>query len=56
VHSQHLHIDKVHPGVMSTDHVTFDNPGWGSPEPAPRGWGRRETAVAVGIAAVIDPR
>ncbi|WP_240760748.1 hypothetical protein [Mycolicibacterium sp. CR10] len=38
---------------MSTDHVTFDNPGWGSPEPAPRGWGRRETAVAVGIAAVI---
>ncbi|MGZ8801108.1 MAG: hypothetical protein ACXWZL_00425 [Mycobacterium sp.] len=38
---------------MSTDHVTFDNPVWGSPEPAPRRWGARETAAAVGIAAVI---
>ena len=40
-------------GPMSTDHVTFDNPVWGSPDPAPRRWGVRETAVAVGIAAVI---
>ncbi len=38
---------------MSTDHVTFDNPVWGSPDPEPRRWGVRETAVAVGIAAVI---
>ncbi|WP_255605451.1 hypothetical protein [Mycolicibacterium xanthum] len=38
---------------MTTDHVTFDNPVWGSPDPAQRRWGARETAVAVGIAAVI---
>jgi len=38
---------------MSTDHLTFDNPVWGSPDRAPHRWGLRETAVAVGIAAVI---
>ena len=38
---------------MSTEPVTFTNPVWGSPDPAPRRWGAREIAVAVGIAAVI---
>lgn len=38
---------------MSTDQVSFDDAVWGAPTPAPRRWGARETAVAVGIAAVI---
>ena len=38
---------------MSTDHATFDDGVWGAPDPQPRRWGARETAVAVGIAAVI---
>ncbi|BBX68978.1 hypothetical protein MPSYJ_24390 [Mycolicibacterium psychrotolerans] len=33
--------------------MTFDDAVWGAPHPAPRRWGARETAVAVGIAAVI---
>ncbi|RZT26198.1 hypothetical protein EV589_1953 [Mycobacterium sp. BK558] len=38
---------------MSADHVTFDDAASGAPQPEPRRWGARETAVAVGIAAVI---
>ncbi|AFM18552.1 hypothetical protein Mycch_3826 [Mycolicibacterium chubuense NBB4] len=38
---------------MSTEQLTSDDRVWGSPEPAPTRWGGRETAVAVGIAAVI---
>lgn len=38
---------------MSTDQVSFDDAVWGAPTPAPRRRGARETAVAVGIAAVI---
>ncbi|MCV7069865.1 hypothetical protein H7H73_04505, partial [Mycobacterium rufum] len=38
---------------MSTDQVSFDDAVWGAATPAPRRWGARETAVAVGIAAVI---
>jgi hypothetical protein len=38
---------------MSTDHTAFDAPVWGSPQPGPRRWGVRETATAIGIAAVI---
>jgi hypothetical protein len=38
---------------MTTDQMTSDNPVWGAPEPAPRRWGLRETAAAVGVAAVI---
>lgn len=33
--------------------MTLDSAVWGSSEPAPRSWGVRETAVAVGIAALI---
>ena len=33
--------------------MATDNPVWGAPEPAPRRWGVRETAAAVGVAAVI---
>ncbi|WP_163886481.1 hypothetical protein [Mycolicibacterium hippocampi] len=38
---------------MSNDDVMFDDSVWGSPQPGPRRWSARETAVAVGIAAVI---
>jgi hypothetical protein len=38
---------------MTSDQMATDNPVWGSPEPAPRRWGLRETAAAVGVAAVI---
>lgn len=37
---------------MTVDRLTTDNPVWG-PDPTPRRWGIRETAVAVGVAAVI---
>ncbi len=36
---------------MTTNHATFDNPVWGSPDPAPRRSGAREMALAVGLAA-----
>jgi len=38
---------------MTTDQVTTEEPVWGAPDPSPRRWGLRETAVAVGVAAVI---
>jgi hypothetical protein len=38
---------------MTTDQITPDAPVWGAPEPSPRRWGLRETAAAVGVAAVI---
>ncbi len=38
---------------MTTDQMATDNPVWGAPEPGPRRWGVRETAAAVGVAAVI---
>jgi hypothetical protein len=38
---------------MNTDHMATDNPVWGEPDPGPRHWGVRETAAAVGVAAVI---
>jgi hypothetical protein len=38
---------------MTTDQMATDNPVWGAPEPAPRRWGLRETAAAVGVAAAI---
>jgi len=38
---------------MTTDQVTTDDTVWGAPDPSPRRWGLRETAVAVGVAAVI---
>ena len=41
-----------HSGMFNDDGAS-DDPVWGSPQPAPRHWSARETAVAVGIAAVI---
>ena len=38
---------------MTADQMATDNPVWGAPEPGPRRWGVRETAAAVGVAAVI---
>lgn len=38
---------------MSTDQLATEDPVWGAPDPSPRRWGLRETAVAVGVAAVI---
>jgi hypothetical protein len=38
---------------MTTDQMAPENPVWGAPEPEPRRWGMRETATAVGVAAVI---
>jgi hypothetical protein len=38
---------------MTTDQMATENPVWGAPQPAPRRWGVRETATAVGVAAVI---
>ncbi|WP_370330818.1 hypothetical protein [Mycolicibacterium hippocampi] len=37
---------------MRNEDVTND-PVWGSPQPGPQRWSARETAVAVGVAAVI---
>ncbi|MGX9787161.1 hypothetical protein [Mycobacterium sp. MMS18-G62] len=38
---------------MTTDPLATQDPVWGAPDPSPRRWGIRETAVAVGVAAVI---
>ncbi len=38
---------------MSTDQISADHQVWGAPSPAPRGWGWRETAAAIAVAAVI---
>jgi hypothetical protein len=38
---------------MATDQIGAEHQVWGAPQPAPRRWGLRETAAAVGIAAVI---
>lgn len=42
---------------MSTDQISPETPAvepvWGAPEKTPRHWGLRETATAVGVAAVI---
>lgn len=38
---------------MSTDHLPHDDPVWGSPAAEARPWGKRETLLAFGIAAVI---
>jgi hypothetical protein len=38
---------------MTTDPTAAESPVWGAPEATPRRWGLRETATAVGVAAVI---
>jgi len=38
---------------MSTEQIAAEPQVWGAPQPSPRRWGLRETAAAVGVAAVI---
>jgi hypothetical protein len=38
---------------MTTDQIATDGSVWSAPEPAPRRWRLRQTAGAVGVAAVI---
>jgi hypothetical protein len=38
---------------MTTDPMAAESPVWSAPEPTPQRWGLRETATAVGVAAVI---
>jgi hypothetical protein len=38
---------------MATEQIDADHQVWGAPQPSPRRWGLRETAAAVGVAAVI---
>jgi hypothetical protein len=38
---------------MSSEQIATERQVWGVPEPSPRRWGLRETAAAVGVAAVI---
>ena len=38
---------------MTTDLIDTEHQVWGAPEPSPGGWGWRETAAAVAVAAVI---
>jgi hypothetical protein len=38
---------------MSVDQISSGQTVWGAPEPAPHGWGLRETVTAVGVAVVI---
>src|SRR6478672_7136488 len=40
-------------GRMTTDEIGTERQVWGAPQPSPRRWGLRETAAAVGVAAVI---
>ncbi len=46
-------MERLHCGRMTTDQTATERPIWGAPEPSPRRWGLRETAAAVGVAAVI---
>jgi hypothetical protein len=38
---------------MRTEQIAAEHQVWGAPQPSPRRWGLRETAAAVGVAAVI---
>ena len=38
---------------MSTDQIAPEDEVWGAPQTTPRGWGWRESAAAVAVAAVI---
>jgi hypothetical protein len=42
----------LHCGRMS-EPITAEHQVWGAPQPSPRRWGLRETAAALGVAAVI---
>jgi hypothetical protein len=45
-------MNGLHSGRM-TEQITAEHQVWGAPQPSPRRWGLRETAAAVGVAAVI---
>ena len=38
---------------MTAEQIAAEHHVWGAPQPSPRRWGLRETAAAVGVAAVI---
>ncbi len=38
---------------MSTEQIPAEDGAWGAPQHSPRRWGLRETAAAVGVAAII---
>jgi hypothetical protein len=46
-------MNGLHCGCMTTDQIAAEHQVWGAPQPSPRRWGLRETAAAVGVAAVI---
>jgi hypothetical protein len=46
-------MNRLHGGRMTTDQIDTERQVWGAPQAAPRGWGWRETAAAVAVAAVI---
>jgi hypothetical protein len=43
----------LHCGRMATEQIGAEHQVWGPRQPPPRRWGLRETAAAVGVAAVI---
>jgi len=46
-------MNGLHCGDMTTEQILPEHEVWGAPQPSPRRWGLRETAAAVGVAAVI---
>ena len=46
-------MNGLHCGHMTTEQIAAEHQVWGAPQPSPRRWGLRETAAAVGVAAVI---
>jgi hypothetical protein len=45
-------MNGLHCGLM-TEQIAAEHQVWGAPAPSPRRWGLRETAAALGVAAVI---
>jgi hypothetical protein len=46
-------MNGLHCGRMTTDQLHAEHQVWGERQPSPRGWGWRESAAAVAVAAVI---
>jgi hypothetical protein len=46
-------MNGLHCSRMSTDQRGTERQVWGAPQPSPGSWGRRKTAAAVAVAAVI---
>jgi hypothetical protein len=51
--AQLTHTMGLHCGRMATEQIGTEHQVWGSPQPSPRRWRLRETAAAIGVAAVI---